>query len=91
MTILKSTIELLELITPIPYGQGLSQVQAAKILKITDRQIRYRLQTLQKRQPDAYNNYISLRSAARLQDYKVQNPISISDLHLETLEVKQTY
>ena len=91
MTILKSTIELLELITPSPIGLGLSQVQAAEVLGITKENVSKRLQTLQRRQPEAYDNFISLRQAARDEDCKAKTPVSLSELNLELLEVKRTW
>ena len=64
-TILKSTMELLKLITPGPLGEGMSQKEAAKELGITPDAVQRRLKTFKERHPEAFKNFINAIKLAR--------------------------
>lgn len=59
--ILKSTQQVVYLLTPGPLGRGLTEEEAAKELKINIRTLQKRFETFKKRHPEAYERFKKIK------------------------------
>ena len=79
----KRILELLTLITPGPLGQGLTQKEAAHRLQITEKTVFNRLKAFEKKFPEAYERFISIKKLSRETRDFLHNTWSLKDLEGE--------
>jgi len=70
----KDIFELVELLTPGPLGKGFTQRQASKILKVSISTIGRRLYLFKEKHPEAYERFLSICRAARVDRININEP-----------------
>jgi len=75
----KEVLELVELLTPGPLGEGLSYKQAAKVLGISTRTVKRRMAFFKTTYPEAFGRFESMCNSAQAEMKSLGKPYNVGN------------